>query len=69
MASKQFAQVEQRHCVSCGSCVSVCPKDAIRIFRGCFAEVNRELCIGCGRCTRICPAGCITLLSRTEVFA
>lgn len=52
-------------CLGGGSCVSVCPKDAISIVENAdgirHAHVNREQCIGCGRCAKVCPQHLITL--------
>ena len=59
MPSKKYARVDQRSCVSCGSCEKLCPRDAIRVWKGCYAKVEAESCIGCGICVRACPADCI----------
>lgn len=53
------AEVNQDRCVACGTCVKVCPREAITIFHGCYAEVDLEKCIGCGLCEKACPAGVI----------
>lgn len=58
MASKRYAQVNP-YCVSCGSCLKVCPMGAISIWKGVTAQVNQEICVGCGKCIRECPAGAI----------
>ena len=41
-----------KECVACGSCVKVCPKEAITIYKGLFAKVDSEKCIGCTRCQK-----------------
>ena len=46
MALKRYAQVG-KYCVSCGSCVKVCPKEALSIWKGVMAKVDRKLCVGC----------------------
>jgi len=43
-------------CDFCGTCVGVCPEDAI-ILRKSDIEIDREKCINCGRCVLICPLG------------
>lgn len=58
--SKKVAIVDLSHCVACGVCLSVCPKGAVSIDRGCNSEVNEQLCVGCGKCEKHCPAGAIT---------
>ena len=68
MASKRFAEVGV-YCVACGSCLKVCPKGAISIWRGVTAQVDPELCVGCGKCARECPAGTIDMKMREEVRA
>lgn len=59
MAVKRKARIPWKKCVSCGSCLEVCPIGAISIFHGCYAQVDTSLCVGCGLCSRECPAGII----------
>jgi len=40
-------------CVGCGACLSVCPKDAIRIVAG-KAVTDRDRCTACGACVPVC---------------
>ena len=49
-------------CLGLGTCVRVCPFDAIRIdpAKG-IAEVNREKCQSCGKCVDVCPKHVIQL--------
>lgn len=63
MASKRIAKVT-KECVSCGSCVKVCPLSAISIWKGIIADINKEKCVGCGKCAEECPAGAIFLKER-----
>lgn len=63
--SKRLATIPKELCVSCGSCMKVCPKGAITIFHGMFAKVDGELCIGCGLCQKSCPASIIEVEDRT----
>ena len=65
MASKRFAFVGE-YCVACGSCVKVCPREAISVWKGVTARVDTERCIGCGKCAQECPAGAIELRNREE---
>ena len=64
--AKRYAQADKNICVACGACVTVCPKQAIEIHKGCYAVMARERCVGCGLCESTCPAGCITLKERGE---
>lgn len=66
MASKRYAEVDRAVCVACGTCASVCPKQAAAVPNGCWAVVDRAVCVGCGLCARACPANCIALVERTD---
>ncbi|MDP4118625.1 MAG: RnfABCDGE type electron transport complex subunit B [Bacillota bacterium] len=48
-------------CLGVGSCVKVCPQNAISINNG-VAFVKESLCIGCGKCVNICPRKLIELI-------
>lgn len=43
----------KEECRGCGTCVEICPADAIRL--GKTAYVLEESCIGCGECFTMCP--------------
>ena len=43
-------------CDFCGTCVAVCPVDAIEL-KECSIRVIPETCIRCGDCVAICPLG------------
>ena len=51
-------------CVACGTCVPVCPKEAIQIRWGVSAHVEEEQSVGCGRCAKVCPAAVINMVER-----
>lgn len=51
-------------CVACGSCIKVCPKSAVSIYRGIRAAVDTGKCVGCGKCAQACPAGVITITTK-----
>lgn len=55
------AHVDQDHCVACGCCVKVCPRQAIQVWRGIVAQVDTARCVGCGLCARECPASVIEI--------
>jgi ferredoxin len=50
-------------CIGFGSCVSVCPEDAISI-KNSLAVVNEKKCIGCGACKNHCPQNIIELVPK-----
>lgn len=53
--------VENGLCLSCGTCVAVCPVGAIsmkEIPGGLVeAQIDEDVCTGCGVCARVCPGG------------
>jgi electron transport complex protein RnfB len=44
-------------CLGLGSCMSVCPVNAIRRDSEDLIWVDKELCISCGKCMEVCPTG------------
>ncbi len=55
------AWVDPDKCISCMTCVHVCPYMAPRIGEHNKADVQGAVCMGCGSCTAECPAKAITL--------
>lgn len=53
-------RVDVEACKGCGSCVDVCPNDAIALVED-TAEVDEEACKGCGVCVDECPNGALAL--------
>ena len=49
-------------CLHLGSCMNVCPAEAIFRKEDGTLAVNPELCQGCGLCTKVCPNGVIKLI-------
>ena len=45
-------------CVGCGTCVGICPVNAIQMVDG-VAQIDKEICINCGSCLGACPVGAI----------
>lgn len=48
-------------CLGFGTCVEVCPFDAIHVVNG-VAVVDREACKACGKCVEACPRHLISLI-------
>lgn len=48
-------------CLGLGTCVTVCPNDAITLRDG-VAWVDEDKCISCGQCVAICPQHIITMI-------
>jgi len=60
IAGGQTAQVNASICSGCGTCVSVCPAQAIEIdIKIQTAKVNSTLCKGCGACAASCRSHAI----------
>jgi len=49
-------------CLHLGSCMQVCPENAISRDEDGQLTVDREKCIGCGKCTKVCPHNVIKLI-------
>lgn len=54
-------------CMGYGSCVSVCPFDAIHIKNG-IAVVDKEKCKACKKCIAVCPNQLITLVPYNSTY-
>ncbi|MCK4347788.1 MAG: 4Fe-4S binding protein [Thermoplasmatales archaeon] len=55
---KPKAKVDEKECLACGGCISVCPQDAVSMCGG-RAFVTEDKCIFCGICIKTCPVGAI----------
>jgi electron transfer flavoprotein alpha subunit len=49
--------VTENKCTGCGTCLDVCPTEAIKMIDG-RAKITMD-CIDCGACPRVCPEGAI----------
>ena len=52
--------VDEKKCISCGACISICPVNAIKFVKG-KAQINPKKCIKCGSCAQFCPVGSIDI--------
>jgi Fe-S-cluster-containing hydrogenase component 2 len=50
-------RINENKCTGCGTCLDVCPTEAIKMQDG-HAVIMME-CIDCGACPRVCPEGAI----------
>ncbi len=64
---RKKAFILKNSCVACGTCLHVCPRDAIKIVAGVYAEVDEDKCIGCSICSKECPASVIEMIVNEEV--
>ena len=60
ISSGYVAQVTEEDCQACGSCVAVCPFEALTVNG--HAVVDIQACMGCGVCTQACPEGALRLV-------
>jgi Fe-S-cluster-containing hydrogenase component 2 len=49
-------------CDFCGSCVGVCPEDAIQLVEASLI-IDFEKCTLCQRCVQVCPLGVLEVES------
>ena len=53
---------DERKCIGCGSCISVCPKKCHAIQE--FHVFDRKDCFACGKCAEICSAKALELYGK-----
>lgn len=49
-------------CLGMGSCMKVCPVDAIKRAAEGYIYVDREVCIACRKCLDVCPTGVLKMI-------
>jgi L-aspartate semialdehyde sulfurtransferase ferredoxin len=57
----KLIEVDSEKCFSCGSCVALCPVEAISIAKDLTVQFDKEKCVGssCSICVDACPARAI----------
>ena len=57
----KLIEVDSEKCISCGSCVSLCPVEAITFSEDMSVVFTKEKCVGstCSTCVDACPARAI----------
>ena len=56
---KVMAHVISSDCVSCGSCESQCPVNAISQGDSIYV-IDADKCVDCGACVGVCPVNAIS---------
>lgn len=51
-------RILQSNCIGCGTCVQLCPFEALSLAEG-QARVDNDRCVVCGSCVPVCPADAI----------
>jgi len=64
----KLIEVDSEKCFSCGSCVALCPVEAITLDEDNTVVFNKEKCVGstCGACVEACPARAITSVKQNN---
>ena len=52
-------KINQKKCISCGTCVAICPVEAISFDSKGKAVIDQKKCIHCGACASSCPVNAI----------
>jgi len=52
-------KVDNSKCIQCGGCVSVCPKEALKLTNE--IKCDEKKCIKCKMCVNFCPVGALKL--------
>lgn len=57
----KLIEVDAEKCISCGSCVAICPVEAISVTEDCSVKFDKSKCVGstCSLCVDACPARAI----------
>jgi formate hydrogenlyase subunit 6/NADH:ubiquinone oxidoreductase subunit I len=63
VSSAFIAALDADSCSGCGTCVSRCQMQALRLDEG-KAALSRDRCIGCGLCVSTCPTDSLVLQRR-----
>ena len=64
----KLIEVDSEKCFSCGSCVALCPVEAISIEKDSSIKFLKEKCLGstCGICVDACPARAIKSIKQVN---
>lgn len=68
MMDRQTVWIDVARCTGCGTCVEVCPVEAIVLVDD-KARVDEETCTGCQACVDLCPEEAIQPVLHGELVA
>ncbi len=57
----KLIEIDSEKCISCGSCITLCPVEAITVDADSSVVFNKEKCVGstCSACVDACPVAAI----------
>ena len=61
MMADPFPTIDQKRCISCGVCVSICPDRILGLDSSSKAVVTGDRCMGCGHCYAVCPSEAVSI--------
>jgi len=64
----KLIEVDSDKCFSCGSCIALCPVEAISLAKDCSVEFDKEKCLGstCSVCVDACPTRAIKSIKQNN---
>jgi heterodisulfide reductase subunit A len=65
-AEGMVSVVDEEKCTGCGTCIIICPFNAIMKDENGIARVTAALCKGCGTCAASCPEKAISINEFTD---
>jgi heterodisulfide reductase subunit A len=65
-AEGMVSSIDEDICSGCGTCVVICPFNAISKDEGGIARVTEVLCKGCGTCSASCPEKAVSIKQFTD---
>jgi len=63
----KVAVIDEEKCTGCGTCVKICPVEAIRLEKNAgkrLAVVDKDMCLGCTICFSRCPEYAVKMVQR-----
>ncbi len=64
----KLIEVDLDKCISCGSCITLCPVEAITFAEDSSVVFNKEKCVGstCSACVNACPVRAIKSVKQSN---
>jgi len=65
----KLIEVDSDRCFSCGSCIALCPVEAIGLAKDSTVQFDKEKCVGstCSICVDACPARAIKSIKHNSL--